>query len=215
MSDCSFKTDPEVKLMYIHICWKLCSLVRSRMCVWVPCTSWRWVIFAKQFPGLRKGPASQTTNQHSGLHTCFAGPWRIPFSFFLFLTHWWMFIYFLFFSNHHFFIALMMDWGMSLLSAAPHLHGKEQSILDWGTKCSSVVGLPACHQRWVVDHHSSPQSSPRSTDGHLLPLTPLISGGLLCYISFIQDSKTCYMLCWNYRVAIRRLSTALTKSCFT
>lgn len=114
-----------------------------------------------------------------------------------------------------FYITLMMGCGMSVFSVAPHLHDEEQSILDWGTKRSCVDGLPARHQHWAVDGYSSSQSSPCYTDGHLLPLAPLISGGLLCHISFIRDSKTHYMLCWNYRVTIRRWSTALTMSCFT
>lgn len=50
---------------------------------------------------------------------------------------------------------------------------------DGGTKCSCVDGLPACHQRLVVDHYSSSHSSPRNTDGHLLPLPPFIIRGFL------------------------------------
>lgn len=107
-----------------------------------------------------------------------------------------------------------MGWEVSLFSVASHLHGEEQLILGWGTKCSPVVGLSACCQRQVVDHYSGSQSNPHKTDGCLLPLTSLITWGLLCHISFIQESNTHYILRSNYRLTIRCLSTALTNELF-
>lgn len=184
----------------------MCSLVRRKTCVWVPCNLGWWVIFGKQFPGLRKGRASQTTNQHSGLRSFYRHTYVSQvldaFLFFFFSTL--MNDYFL--SNHHF----ISPWWAEACLCSQWLH-----ICMLVKQSKSVDGFPARHQHWAVDRYSSSQSSPCSTDGHLLPLTPLITGGLLCHISFIRDSKTHYMLCWNYPVTIRRLSTALTMSCFT
>lgn len=54
------------------------------------------MIFGKQSPGLRKGQASQTTNQHSGLRSFYRHTYvsQALDTFHLFLVHWWMFIFF-------------------------------------------------------------------------------------------------------------------------
>lgn len=148
---------------FVESCF--CLLEEGRVCEFLVTSGDEWYL-ASSFLGWGRAeqakPPINTLDCGHFIDARFTGPWRVPFFFFFFST--FMNVYFL--SNHHFILPLWGGWGMCLLSVAPHLHGKEQSIFDWGTKCSSVDGLPACHQRWVVDHYSSSQSSPRNTDGH-------------------------------------------------
>lgn len=85
------------------------------------------MIFGKLFPGLRKGRASQTTNQHSGLRSFYRHTYISQaldaFHFFKNTDEYFSF-------KPSLYITLMMGCSMSLFSVAPYLHDEEQSILD-------------------------------------------------------------------------------------